>query len=91
MNRPYIYVVLSALLLAGCGPQTVSVPVHVLTPCPGQAPERLCGANPPVSAHNLSALGESAIHLREWGDGCQAEATAWRDAHADCRKETEKP
>ena len=91
MSRSLIYMSLAALLLTGCGPQTVSVPVHVLTPCPAQAPARLCGASPPISARSLSALGESAVRLWEWGDGCQAEVVAWRDTHTECLLETKGP
>lgn len=80
---------LSVLVLAGCGPQTVSVPVHVLTPCPAQAPARSCGVTPPVTAQDLAALSESVIRLRNWGAGCQAEVTAWRGTHSDCLEGTE--
>ena len=91
-NRTPIYISLFALLLpavlTGCGPQTVSVPVYELRPCPALAPEVLCGDPPPVAAQNLSALADSVIQTWEWGASCQAEATAWREAFAVCQEET---
>ena len=90
-SRKYLYMALTALLLTGCGPQTVSVPVHILNSCPALAPERSCSGIPPVAAHDLLALSESVIALREWGSFCQAEATAWRDTHTECLLETKGP